>query len=650
MKNFSSVFSKRPGKKQPAGENTGSDPSVALPKVGGHPAGEDATPSGKNGVSPEKDRPLPEKSGDMPQQAGGAKAGAAGVFRALKRFAGKHRKLLLLIVIILIILAVALKFLSGRNSGTAQTQYIESEVTRHTITSTLSGSGTLQPANSYTVTTLMEGDILTDSFEEGDMVEKDSVLYTLDSSDVSTNIEQAQIALEQAQRGYDSAADSLSVEAAISGELYSLSVDVGDQVTQGQELAVIRESDTMTLTVPFPADDAQNFYVGQTASVTLDGSFETLTGTVKSVSGSNIVGTGNSITRNVKISVKNPGGLSDTQSATARINGISCASSGTFTYAAESTVTSAVSGTVTAVNAQEGSSVYKDQTILTLGGDNLEEQIQTARDSLRNAELSMSNARDQLDNYTITSPISGTVVDKQSKAGDVASSGETMCTIYDLSYLELTLDIDELDISQVSEGLTVQITADAVEDKTYTGVITKVSVASSSGTASSGGTSVAASAAASGSSVSTYPVTIQIDETEGLLPGMNVDAVITLDEAEDVIAVPNAAVSRGSQILISEDSASAVNAAGREAPEGYVYVEVETGISDDDYTQILSGLSEGDTVAYLQSLPDSGSGESEMPAGMSGDIPGGDMPGGGMPGGIGGSGGMPGGMSGGPMG
>ena len=56
-------------------------------------------------------------------------------------------------------------------------------------------------------------------------------------------------------------------------------------------------------------------------------------------------------------------------------------------------------------------------------------------------------------------------------------SGKTLCTIYDLSYLEMTLNIDELDISTVEAGQTVQITAEAVEGKTFTGVVTKVSVA-----------------------------------------------------------------------------------------------------------------------------------------------------------------------------
>ena len=68
----------------------------------------------------------------------------------------------------------------------------------------------------------------------------------------------------------------------------------------------------------------------------------------------------------------------------------------------------------------------------------------------------------------------------------------------------------------------------------------------------------------------------------------------------------------------------------REAPEGYVYVEVETGISDDSYTQVLSGLQEGDTVAYLQTA----SGSDGMAMGAMEMMPSGGMSG--APGGMGG--------------
>ena len=264
----------------------------------------------------------------------------------------------------------------------------------------------------------------------------------------------------------------------------------------------------------------------------------------------------------------------------------------------------------------EGGYVGKNGAVLTLTSDDLEDQIQSAYESLENATLSLENQSEQLDNYTITAPISGTVIDKYYAAGENAEANTTMCTIYDLSYLTMTLSVDELDISSLAVGQTVTVTADAVEDQVYTGVVTKVSVA---GTASGG--------------VTTYPVTVRIDDTDGLLPGMTVDATITLDSATDVLAIPSGALQRGDTVLITAASPSAANAQG-EAVNGYVSVEVVTGTGDGSYTEIVSGLQEGDVVAYIPTAS-SDSGMS-FPGGM----PGGDFGGGSMPGG---GGGMPGG-------
>ena len=338
----------------------------------------------------------------------------------------------------------------------------------------------------------------------------------------------------------------------------------------------------MELEVDFPADAAQGFYVGQDATVTLDSTFETLPATVTHVSASDKVASGNSIVRTVTLEVQNPGAISTTQLATAEIDGIGSSGSGTFAYRSERAVTADVSGTVASLAAYEGDWLESGQTILQLESDTLADSVQSQAESVRRAEISLDNAEEALDNYTIESPISGTVIEKNYNVGENAEQGETLCTIYDLSYLEITLNVDELDISDVEVGQEVQITAEAVEDKVYSGTVTKVSVVGTS----------------SGSYTS-YPVTIRIDDTEGLLPGMNVDVTIVVDSVTDAVSIPIAALERGNVVLITADSPSAVNAVeDMTAPEGYVYVQVTTGLSDDDYIEITSGLTEGDTVAY----------------------------------------------------
>ena len=460
--------------------------------------------------------------------------------------------------------------------------YTEAAPERRDVTNTLSGTGTLNPANTYTVKSLVDGKVLTGTIEEGDIVEESNVLYTIDSSDASTNFEKAEIAMQQAQRSYDKVVDRQYVRAEVAGVVSSLKVTKGDEVTSGQEVAVIRDSSRMLLTLEFPAADAANFSVGQSAAVTLDGTFEQLNGTVTSVSGTDALSAGNLLTRTVTITVKNAGGLTTAQAATASINGVSSIGSATFAYQAERTLTAQAAGTVTSINVQEGSEVAKDDIILGLSGDDLTESIQSASESLRSAEISMQNLQDTMNNYTITAPISGTIIEKDAKVGDAVKTGDTLCIVYDLSYLEMNINVDELQISSISVGQQVQITADAVPDKTYVGTVTRVSMKG----ASNGGTT-------------TYPVSIRIDDTDGLRPGMNANAEIVVAEAKNALVVPNAAVVRGSYVLVTKDSPSAANAdTAMEAPEGFVYVPVKTGVSDDDYTQIVSGIQEGDTIGY----------------------------------------------------
>ena len=460
--------------------------------------------------------------------------------------------------------------------------YVQATPEKRDLSNSLSGTGTLNPANTYNVKSLVAGKVLTSTIEEGDIVEEGTVLYTVDASDATTKAEQASITLQQAQRSYDKTVDRQYVRAEVAGVVATLKVAKGDEVTSGQEVAVIRDSSKMVLHLEFPAADAAAFSVGQSAEVTLDGTFETLTGTVTAVTGTDTLSTGNLLTRTVTITVRNAGGLTTAQAATATINGVSCIAAKCFEYQAERTLTTLAAGTVTAINVQEGGAVNKDDIVLQISGEDLTEAIQSAAETLRSAELNMDNLQEAMNNYTVTSPISGTIIEKNAKAGDALTAGADLCTIYDLSYLVMVINVDELQVSDISVGQSVQVTADAVPDKTYTGTVTRVSMKGSS----NGGTT-------------TYPVTVRIDETEGLRPGMNANAEIVIAEAKNALAVPNAAIVRGGYVLVTKDSPSAANAdPDMTAPEGYVYVPVKIGVSDDDYTQIISGVTGNDTVAY----------------------------------------------------
>lgn len=523
----------------------------------------------------------------------------------------KGRRWIVLCVLAVAVIGGGTAFLSRTRAKAAKAEitYTTASVEKRSITNALTGSGTLQPAASYTVTTLVSGEVLSDTFEGGDIVEKDQLLYTIDSSDVSTTETQAQTNYTQALKAKYPTAD-------ISGTVSEVYVSNGDAVSAGTELCRISASNDLTIDFQFSYAKDGDFYVGQPAKIYLNGYAGYIDGTVAQIGSSSVAnGTGMKMTT-VRVKAANPGLVSGDCTASAVVGNYTSYGQTTVKIGTGSTITATASGKVSGLTLMPGDSVSSGQRICTITGDSVDNQ-------LKNAKASLESAQDRLDDYMVTSPITGTVVEKTVKAGDNVGTGSnsnnTLCIIYDLTYLEMTLNIDELDIDNVEVGQTVNITSDAKAGQTYTGVVTKVSVVGNT----SGGTT-------------TYPVTVRIDETDGLRPGMNVDAEIVLSSADDVLAIPSLAVNRGDTVLVTSDSPSAANALEQEAPEGYAYVQVTTGVSDDSYIEITSGLQEGDTVAYLRTAS---SGSDMMMSGM----PGGDM-GGGMPGG---GGGMP---SGGPGG
>lgn len=510
---------------------------------------------------------------------------SVGEVKTAKKPVNKKQLIIILALAAVIIIVVFSLVNKGSNAAARMSSmYITTPVAKGDIESKLSGSAPLEPANSYTVTSLVSGTVIEDTFAEGDEVEKDRLLYQLSSTSGEAGVTTAENSLTQAKNNYDRVLRSqgkLSVTTPVGGAVVKINVEIGDQVNIGQEVARVENRAVMCLKVQFPADDAQSFTVGQAANVTLDGSFEKLSGTVSHISAVDEVLSGNRIVRTVSIEVSNPGGISTTQAASAEVGGIVSSGSAYFEYKETASVTAEISGKVSYIPVKEGDIVNANATIVRLVSEDLDDELLSAANSVTAAEQTLEQQKDIQDNYSLESPIAGTVVEKIAKLGDNIEVGKALCTVYDLSYLDFVLNIDELDIKKLHVGQKVTVTADADEGRVYEGVITRVGVNGRS----NGG-------------LTTYPVTVKIEKTGGLLPGMNVKAEILLNSAKNVLVIPAAAVARGNIVLITADSPSAVNATGDEAPEGFVYVPVITGLSDENNVEICSGLQEGDIVAY----------------------------------------------------
>ena len=504
---------------------------------------------------------------------------------SLKGLGGKKKKRWIKILVVLAVVAAIVVGCVANMTKNVNSQlsssYLVATAARQDLTVSVSGTATLQPADSYNVTTLLSGDIVSAPFEEGDLVAKDTLLYTMDSSDAQDSMDRAQISVEQAQMSYQQAQEALHPTAPISGTVSEVYVHNGESVTAGAQLARIVASTELSIDFLFPYASPSDFYVGQTATVFIDGYAGTQTGTVTNVSNSTTITSNGLQALSVRVRLNNPGAVSDAGTASAVIGSYSSYGQSPVSMPASSIVYASGSGTVNDFTKLAGSTVTKGETLCTVESETIRDQIESARLNLQSAQLSASTASDAVDDYNIKSPIAGTVIEKNFKAGDKVDgvSSGTLAVIYDLSYLELEMAVDELDIGKVEVGQEVRITADALEGETFTGVVDKVSI---NGTTANGAT--------------TYPVTIIIEEYGDLRPGMNVSAQIIGEEVPNALCIPVDAVERGNTVTVpgpgalNEDGTAVVDVTKLETKE------VTLGRNDDEYIEVTSGLEEGDVV------------------------------------------------------
>lgn len=556
------------------------------------------------------------------------------------------KKFLILLIVVLLAFGGIVGFLmmNKSKSASAKAKSVQTAtVSKRDITSELSSSGTISPKDTYDITSLAEGEVTAAEFEEGDVVEKGQVLYRIDTSSMESQISSANNSLERSQESYQNALEDYNTalsdysgntyKATENGFIKTLSIKDGGKVSNGTEIAAIYDDKTMKLKVPFLSAEAAQIVSGNGAILTLTDTGEQINGVVSSVSNMDVTLTGGRIVRYVTIEVANPGGITSETAATALVGDFVSSMEAAFEPKLETTMKADISSTVEIQRmlVKEGDYVTKGTPIFSIENKSADKLLRTYKDSLDKAQESLESAKSKLestqdtyDNYTVTAPISGKVIKKTVKVGDKISKSTTgntvLAVIYDMSNYTFEMLVDELDVKSVKAGQSVNITADAVSGKTFSGTVTNVSLQSSTS-----------------NGVTNYPVTVTLnDGLDELLPGMNVDGVIILDEAKDVIAIPADSLMRGNTVYVKDDS---VKEKIGNVPAGFRSVEVSAGLISKDYVEIKSGLTEGEEVYVAQSSVEKTS-NNMMPGGMGGmgGITGGGGPGGGRTGG-GGTGG-----------
>ena len=224
----------------------------------------------------------------------------------------------------------------------------------------------------------------------------------------------------------------------------------------------------MKLTVPFLSAEAEQIQVGSPAVLTLEDTGEELQGIVTVVSSMEETLSGGRLVKAVTVEVENPGGLTTLVQAAAAVGEASSCEPGTFVPKTETTLSADLSG--------QGSCWrwrtfwFPKEPLWTTGPPSLRPRtsrlqsiwkplrsaLETAGDNVKNAENKLENAQDTIGDYTITAPISGTVITKNAKAGDKITKGTSgntvMAVIYDLSAMTLSMSVDELDVGRVKAG------------------------------------------------------------------------------------------------------------------------------------------------------------------------------------------------------
>lgn len=198
------------------------------------------------------------------------------------------------------------------------------------------------------------------------------------------------------------------------------------------------------------------------------------------------------------------------------------------------------------------------------------EEIARLENQVAAAEVALEDARARLAQAQLVAPFPGTVLEIAVREGENIGPGQFLILLADLHTLEIVAEIDEIDIGEVQPGQAVKIRLDAFPGEELTGTLVHV-----------------APAASTERGAGTFLGRVQFAPTElPLKPGMGVSLEITTLEKQDVLLIPNRAVQTlGPRKIVK------VWRNGRVEE-----VEVVTGLSNAEVTEIVKGLQEGDVV------------------------------------------------------
>ncbi len=545
------------------------------------------------------------------------------------------------------------------------------------LSTTIEGTGITMPADSYSVSAASsEGKITGVYVTAGETVRLGQLLYTQDDSELEETLEEYQRQIDDLYDqidGYNDQIDNytqqigelretmaqLVITAPFSGHITELQGEEGDGLQKGARLATLVDDSQMTLTEYFSYTYEDAVWVGMGAGVSIPSLMNTYSGTVTEIKKVERLTAEGTRCFAVTITLDNPGALTEGMTGAAWLladggEKLYPAVEGSLAYKSSKAITAQAAGELLAVHVDDYERVTAGQTLFTMDGSDYDQQVESAERGIAAAEKNIATARERIDSYTqrmaeteekrenyrVTSDIDGKVIMVNVREGEIPRSGMTAVSVYNLDSMEITANIDELDIGSIQMGMEVRIVKSGTDGASFTGYVSEISYE-----------------ATNSNGVAYFPITVTIPAEGALSAGVNVSYYISLGDDEEGVLAPLEALKsyEGGTCLYVKAEQRPENALELEegvVPEGFYAVPVEVGTTNDRYARILSGVEREVEVftRYQQKAPTGGDttsrGEEEfsLPGGeFSGGFPngGGGMPsfdrsGGGMPGGMGG--------------
>ena len=531
------------------------------------------------------------------------------LFQSLDKQKKKRRRKILRTVLIVILLAAVI--LVGvviylqkqvRERFASTTAEVSSyAATRGTISTTVSGSGTLTQVDLESVTVPAGVEITEVLVKNQDEVSAGDVLATVDMASVMSAMSDIQAQIDDLDeqigdaKGEEAAS---SITAGVSGRVKRIYAAAGDDVAasmaENGALALLSLDGYMAVDV-----ETELLSKGDSVTVTLsDGT--TVSSTVETVfqGKATVLVTDNGPACGEEVTVLTEDG---TQAGTGAL------------YIHNSLAVTGYAGTVKSVAVSENQKVSASTKVFYLKDTSYSANYETLLRERAELEETLMELLTIYRDGAVLADMDGIVSSVEYTGSD--STG--LVTLYPNVSMSVTIGVDETDILSLEVGQEVDITVSSVSEDSFTGTVTEIS---KTATTSSG--------------VTQYSAVVTLDKQDGMLAGMTASVEVKIEGVEDAIIIPVEALHQTSAISFVYTSYD---------EETGVYggmVEVTTGMQNSSYVEITSGLSEGDTVYYTESTTGSffggmgnmGSmgGMGDMSGGFSGDMPSGsDMPSGG---------------------